>query len=100
VRFSETDKLFLQEVLNRCSKTGSKLRQEVYRITGVAKEADFCSCLKPSKGCTSCLRQRVVNLLTQKGFVAALCTSKWNNTKKYPGGDHNSILLCLIKWIY
>ncbi|KAJ6884550.1 hypothetical protein NC652_031528 [Populus alba x Populus x berolinensis] len=79
------------EVLNRCSKTGSKLRQEVYRITGVAKEADFCSCLKPSKGCTSCLRQRVVNLLTQKGFVAALCTSKWKNTKKYPGGKHEYV---------
>ncbi|XP_011009530.1 PREDICTED: uncharacterized protein LOC105114631 [Populus euphratica] len=89
--FWESQEALLQEVLNRCSKTGSKLRQEVYRITGVAKEADFCSCLKPSKGCTSCLRQRVVNLLTQKGFVAALCTSKWKNTKKHPGGKHEYV---------
>uniref|UniRef100_A0A6M2FCW6 Uncharacterized protein n=1 Tax=Populus davidiana TaxID=266767 RepID=A0A6M2FCW6_9ROSI len=89
--FWESQEALLQEVLNRCSKTGSKLRQEVYRITVAAKEADFCSCLKPSKGCNSCLRQRVVNLLTQKGFVAALCTSKWKNTKKYPGGKHEYV---------
>ncbi|KAG5233116.1 hypothetical protein OIU77_004559 [Salix suchowensis] len=89
--FWESQEALLQEVLSRCGKTGSKLRQEVNRIIRVAKEAGFCSCLKPSNGCSSCLRQRVVNLLTQKGFGAALCTSKWKKTKRFPGGKHEYV---------
>lgn len=85
----------MKGVLERYSSIGSKLRQEVSRVVGVAKESDFCNCMKPTDGCTSCLRQRVVNLLTQKGFEASLCTSKWKNTRKHPGGN-NSILLSAI----
>ncbi|KAI9377534.1 hypothetical protein POPTR_019G074400v4 [Populus trichocarpa] len=87
----ESQDALLQGVLERYSSIGSKLRQEVSRVVGVAKESDFCNCMKPTDGCTSCLRQRVVNLLTQKGFEASLCTSKWKNTRKHPGGKHEYI---------
>ncbi|KAJ6858992.1 hypothetical protein NC652_041329 [Populus alba x Populus x berolinensis] len=80
---------------------GSKLRQEVSRVIGVAKESDFCNCKKPTDGCTICLRQRVVNLLTQKGFEASLCTSKWKNTRKHPGGsDEYRNLVALLPEYY
>ncbi|CAK7327874.1 unnamed protein product, partial [Dovyalis caffra] len=89
--FWESQEALLQEVLERYKLTGSKLRQEVSRIIGVAKASDFCNCLKPTDGCASCLRQSVVDLLTQKGFHATRCTSKWKDTKKYPGGKHEYV---------
>lgn len=87
----ESQDALLQGVMERYSSIGSKLRQEVSRVIGLAKESDFCNCMKPTDGCTSCLRQRVVNLLTQKGFEASLCTSKWKNTRKHPGGKHEYV---------
>ncbi|KAF5741928.1 hypothetical protein HS088_TW10G00936 [Tripterygium wilfordii] len=81
-----------REVLERNSLTGSKLRQEVSRIIEQAKENSFCNCHNDAH-CTHCLRQRVVHLLTEKGFHASLCTSKWKHTKKFPGGKHEYIEL-------
>ncbi|KAJ6744711.1 hypothetical protein OIU79_030935 [Salix purpurea] len=84
----ESQEALLQEVLESYSFTGSKLRQEVSKVIGVAKEGDFCSCMKPADGC---LRRRVVGLLTQKGFEASLCTSKWKKTRNHPGGKHEYV---------
>eukprot|EP00257_Ricinus_communis_P020829 XP_015580164.1 uncharacterized protein LOC8264993 [Ricinus communis] len=90
--FWESQEALLQELLERNSLTGSKLRQEINRIIQVAKGTDFCNCLNSnSDACISCLRQRVVHFLCQKGFNAALCTSKWKRTKKFPGGKHEYI---------
>ncbi|KAJ6696911.1 hypothetical protein OIU85_003286 [Salix viminalis] len=44
--------------------------------------------MKPADGC---LRRRVVGLLTQKGFEASLCTSRWKNTRNHPGGKHEYV---------
>lgn len=82
--------VYAQEILERSSLTGSKLRREVCEITEKVREqqADFCQCRKPNvDACNSCLRHGVVNLLCDKGFKATLCTSKWSESKKIPGGN-------------
>ncbi|KAJ0085158.1 uncharacterized protein LOC116121398 [Pistacia vera] len=94
----ETQEALLQEILERNSLTGQKLRQEVMRIVELSREREFCRCSKPSSngGCTHCLRRLVVNLLRDKGFNASLCTSQWKRTKKYPGGRHEYIEILTI----
>ncbi|KDP45627.1 hypothetical protein JCGZ_17234 [Jatropha curcas] len=88
----ESQEALLQEVLERCSLTGLKIRQEISRIIEKAKEIEYCHCVKlSSNGCSSCLRVKVVDLLSLKGFNASLCTSKWKNTQKFPGGKHEYI---------
>ncbi|XP_022719807.1 uncharacterized protein LOC111277674 [Durio zibethinus] len=88
----ESQEALLQEILERYILIGSKLRHEICRIIEVAKETEFCSCIKPSiDGCPNCLRERVITLLCDRGVNAALCISKWKDTKKYPGGIHEYI---------
>ncbi|KAJ9167305.1 hypothetical protein P3X46_021969 [Hevea brasiliensis] len=85
--FWESQEALLQEVLERYSLTVSKLRQEINKIIEMAKERDSCKCLEP----ITCFRQKVVDLLCQRGFSASLCTSQWKHTKKFPGGKHEYI---------
>ncbi|KAH7524868.1 hypothetical protein FEM48_Zijuj06G0164800 [Ziziphus jujuba var. spinosa] len=94
----ESQRALLQEVLERHSLTGAKLRQEITQTIEKAKsdnKSKLCNCLKPKKidivGCNNCLRRRVVDLLCDKGFTATLCTSKWRDTKKFPRGTHEYI---------
>ncbi|XP_022772413.1 uncharacterized protein LOC111315058 [Durio zibethinus] len=88
----ESQEALLQEILDRYIMIGSKLRQEICGIIEVAKETEFCSCTKPSiDGCPNCFRKRVITLLCDRGFNAALCVSKWKHTKKHPGGTHEYI---------
>ncbi|CAI0556537.1 unnamed protein product [Linum tenue] len=94
VMFWESQEALLQEVLERHSSASLKLRQEVGRIIGLAKKTDFCSCMNSTQeGCTSCLRNKVVDMLLERGFNATLCTSQWKNTKKFPGGKHEYVEL-------
>lgn len=89
-----------QEILERSSLTGSKLRREVCEITEKVREqqADLCQCRKPNvDACNSCLRHGVVNLLCDKGFKATVCTSKWSESKKIPGG--NNQLTKTLDWV-
>ncbi|KAG5070337.1 hypothetical protein GLYMA_01G231800v4 [Glycine max] len=82
----------LQEILERYHLSGSKLRREVGRIIKEVKASDFCSCLKANSwDCTTCLRRRVVDGLCRTGFSTNLCISKWETTKKFPGGCHEYI---------
>ncbi|KAK9271291.1 hypothetical protein L1049_026881 [Liquidambar formosana] len=91
-KYWESQEALLQEILERYSLTGSKLRQEVSRVIEMARERDLCHCPKPSSNtCAYCLRRRVVKFLCDQGFHATLCTSKWNNTHKFPGGTHEYI---------
>ncbi|CAN0888065.1 hypothetical protein LINGRAHAP2_LOCUS15745 [Linum grandiflorum] len=89
----------IMEILERHSSSSLKLRQEVWRIIGLAKHTDFCSCLNANtiisseEGCTNCLRHKVVDILSQKRFDATLCTSQWKNTREFPGGKHEYIEL-------
>ncbi|KAJ9145817.1 hypothetical protein P3X46_028151 [Hevea brasiliensis] len=85
--FWESQEALLQEVLECHSTTGSKWRKEINRIIEKAKERECCKCAEP----TSCFRRKVVDFLCQRGFNASLCTSKWNHTKKFPGGKHEYI---------
>ncbi|KAL5716699.1 hypothetical protein ACHQM5_009828 [Ranunculus cassubicifolius] len=39
----------------------------------------------------SCIRFSLVKLLRRSGYDAAVCTSKWQNCGKIPGGDHEYI---------
>ncbi|KAL5778718.1 hypothetical protein ACOSQ2_009455 [Xanthoceras sorbifolium] len=88
----ESQEALLQEILERYSLTGQRLRQEVRRIIEQVREGEFCRCTKPSSNsCNSCLRRILVDLLCKKGFNASLCTSKWKHTKKFPGGTHEYI---------
>ncbi|KAJ4826502.1 hypothetical protein Tsubulata_024819 [Turnera subulata] len=90
--FWESQEALIQELLDHYNSTGSKFRQEISRIIGMAKKTDFCNFLEPSRdGCISCLRRRVVKLLSQKGFIATLCTSEWKHSRKLPGGRHEYI---------
>ncbi|XP_050215704.1 uncharacterized protein LOC126666865 [Mercurialis annua] len=91
--FWESQQALLQEVVERSSVTGKKLREEINKIIESAKESTICNCHNhKSNACIiTCLRQRVVRLLCQKGLDATLCTSKWNHTKKFPGGKHEYI---------
>ncbi|KAM7266282.1 hypothetical protein ACFE04_004179 [Oxalis oulophora] len=86
----------LQEIVGRSNMTSSKLKDEINRTIEQAKKSDYCSCfLKPTgsetSSCTHCLRSTVVTFLCKKGFNATLSTSKWNHTKKFPGGTHQYI---------
>lgn len=81
--------LLYQEIMERQSLTGQKLRQEVNKIVEMAKETEFCSCCPKTRSdgfCTFCLRRILVNKLREKGLNANLCTSKWKHTKEIPGG--------------
>ncbi|KAK9950218.1 hypothetical protein M0R45_005719 [Rubus argutus] len=99
ILYWESQQALLQEILERSSLTGSKLRREVCEITEKVREqqADFCQCRKPNvDACNSCLRHGVVNLLCDQGFKATLCTSKWSESKKIPGGTHEYIEVMVI----
>lgn len=73
-----------------------KLRQEVRITVEEARKTKHCNCRKPEDNdnngdCNSCLRKLLLQNLSQKGFNASLCTSKWKNTRKIPGGTHEYI---------
>lgn len=90
----ESQHALLQEVLERYSSTGSKLRKEISRAIDTAREAagSSCHCAKPkTDGCNRCLRRTVVSMLCDKGIDANLSTSKWRDTKKFPRGSHEYI---------
>ncbi|XP_061374165.1 uncharacterized protein LOC133316433 [Gastrolobium bilobum] len=88
----ESQMALLQEILERYHLKGLKLRQEAGQIIKEVKASEFCSCLKPnSSHCTTCLRRRVVDELSDKGFRTNLCISKWGATKKFLGGSHEYI---------
>ncbi|EXB75380.1 hypothetical protein L484_012754 [Morus notabilis] len=88
----ESQHSLLQEVLERYSSTGSKLRKEISRTTDMAREAGSCYCQKTkNEGCNHCLRRTVVDMLRDQGINATLCTSKWRDTKKFPRGSHEYI---------
>ncbi|PON74534.1 hypothetical protein PanWU01x14_049410 [Parasponia andersonii] len=89
----ESQYSLLQEVLERYSLTGSKLRREIRRTIDMAKETDYCHCPKPKTdhGCNYCLRRTVVKILRENGINASSCSSKWRNTKKFLQGSHEYI---------
>ncbi|CAJ1927002.1 unnamed protein product [Sphenostylis stenocarpa] len=88
----ESQVALLQEILERYHLSGSKLRREVGRIIKEVKASDFCRCFKTnSLDCITCLRRQVVTELRDRGFTTNLCASKWETTKKFPGGCHEYI---------
>ncbi|KAL0326421.1 UNVERIFIED_CONTAM: hypothetical protein Sradi_5211400 [Sesamum radiatum] len=88
----ESQQFLLQEILDQCNSSGSKLKEKIKRNIEIAKDSDFCNCMDKSfRGCIKCLRRAAVNQLCNKGFNAALCTSKWKKTDKMPGGTHEYI---------
>ncbi|XP_077231789.1 uncharacterized protein LOC143864825 [Tasmannia lanceolata] len=90
--FWQAQQSLLQEILARSTSSGSRLRREVSRAVKAARVADICRCHKPnSNGCSTCLRQAVVDQLHAAGYDAALCTSKWRSTRDVPSGMHEYI---------
>ncbi|KAL0359985.1 UNVERIFIED_CONTAM: hypothetical protein Sradi_3683000 [Sesamum radiatum] len=88
----ESQQFLLQEILDQCNSSGPKLKEKIKRNIEIARDSDFCNCMDKSfRGCIKCLRQAAVNQLCNKGFNAALCTSKWKKTDKMPGGTHEYI---------
>ncbi|ESW28994.1 hypothetical protein PHAVU_002G035300 [Phaseolus vulgaris] len=88
----ESQVALLQEILEHYSQSGSKLRREVGRIIEEVKGSDFCSCYKANfLDCSTCLRREIVTKLRDRGFTTNLCVSKWETTKKFPGGCHEYI---------
>ncbi|KAL9432406.1 hypothetical protein AB3S75_027440 [Citrus x aurantiifolia] len=98
ILFWEAQEALLQEIMERQSITGQKLRQEVKKIIDAVRETEFCSCPKPSSNglCTHCLRRILVDRLCDKALNAALCTSKWKHTKQIPGGTHEYVELMAV----
>lgn len=92
ILYWESQLTMLQEILERYKLTGVKLRKEVGQIIKEVKASDFCNCINPNSfDCFSCLRRQVVAMLRDRGFNTNLCLSKWENTKKFPGGCHEYI---------
>ncbi|KAL2497470.1 Protein of unknown function (DUF506) [Abeliophyllum distichum] len=88
----ESQESSLQEILERYSSSCSKLRKEINRHVDLVRESNFCDCPNSKlTGCAKCLRRRLVNQLSNKGFNAKICTSKWRRTPKIPGGMHEYI---------
>ncbi|KAK4352834.1 hypothetical protein RND71_028352 [Anisodus tanguticus] len=90
----ESQQALLQEILEQYRLIGSKVREGITRNVEGAREGNVCECSNPKVGgssCAKCFRRRVVHHLSQKGFNATLCTSKWNHTSKMPGGRHEYI---------
>ncbi|KAJ8541835.1 hypothetical protein K7X08_002651 [Anisodus acutangulus] len=90
----ESQQALLQEILKQYRLIGSKVREGITRNVEGAREGNVCECSNPKVGgssCAKCFRRRVVHHLSQKGFNATLCTSKWNHTSKMPGGRHEYI---------
>eukprot|EP00250_Pteridium_aquilinum_P005239 c15366_g1_i1 orf=412-1608(+) len=55
------------------------------------KEIDLV-CLKPGTDCQGgCIRRLLVKHLHLSGYDAAICSSKWSNSGKVPGGEYEYI---------
>lgn len=55
------------------------------------KEIDLV-CLKPGTDCKGgCIRRLLVKHLRLSGYDAAVCSSKWSNSGKVPGGEYEYI---------
>lgn len=95
--FWESQEAMLQEIIERYNMVGRELREKVGKILEEAKKApqNKCNCKKPnmttSFGCPHCLRTFVVSVLSLRGYKASLSHSKWDSTKKVPGGSHEYI---------
>ncbi|KAJ8531003.1 hypothetical protein K7X08_025734 [Anisodus acutangulus] len=89
----ESQEALLQEILEQYKLIGSKVRQGIIRNVERAREGNICECSNHKIGgpCAKCFRRRLVHHLSEKGFNASLCTSKWNHTPKMPGGRHEYI---------
>ncbi|KAK4413427.1 hypothetical protein Salat_2755300 [Sesamum alatum] len=91
----ESQQFLLQEILDQCNSSGSKLKEKIKKNIEIAKDSEYCNCMDKMKRlrgcCIKCLRRAAVNQLCDKGLNASLCTSKWKKTDKMPGGTHEYI---------
>ncbi|KAG9457150.1 hypothetical protein H6P81_001658 [Aristolochia fimbriata] len=93
VDFWQAQHSLLQELLSRGSSTGSILSGEVREAIEMARETGTpCRCNKLSQnGCSSCLRQFIIDHIRGLGYDAAFCTCAWKPSRDIPGGKHDFI---------
>jgi uncharacterized protein (TIGR01615 family) len=90
--FRELAKI-LQGLTHCASTLESAIRMDVTKALRIAREEHATSlCSTEGHDCAgSCLRRAVMARLRTRGYNAAVCKSRWDHSRGFPGGDYEYI---------